>query len=180
MKSDKAIEQTKKWIKDVIVAHNICPFAAKPVKEDTVYYAVEDTADLASALEAFMLECNRLDMVPTIETSFIIFTNSFEDFDDYLDFLALAETLIEEHAYDGVYQVASFHPKYKFEGSNELDAANYTNRSPYPMLHIIREESLEKAIALHPNTEEIPQRNIEFARGKGLKYMKLLRDSCMD
>jgi hypothetical protein len=119
-------------------------------------------------------------MVPTIETSFIIFTNSFEDFDDYLDFLALAETLIEEHAYDGVYQVASFHPKYKFEGSNELDAANYTNRSPYPMLHIIREESLEKAIALHPNTEEIPQRNIEFARGKGLKYMKLLRDSCMD
>jgi hypothetical protein len=78
-----------------------------------------------------------------------------------------------------VYQVASFHPLYRFAGSANDDAANYTNRSPYPMLHLLREESIELALERFPNPEQIPERNILFARSKGELYMKMLRDACL-
>lgn len=90
-----------------------------------------------------------------------------------------AERLISKENYDGIFQIASFHPDYCFEGSDENDPANYTNRSIYPMLHILREESLTKALNLYPNPEDIPAHNIAFARQKGLKYMQLLRAACL-
>jgi hypothetical protein len=85
-----------------------------------------------------------------------------------------------KNGYEGVYQVASFHPLYLFAGSDEKDAANYTNRSVYPMLHLLRESSIDKALESYIDPENIPVRNIEFARKKGLVYMKMLRDTCMD
>jgi hypothetical protein len=91
----------------------------------------------------------------------------------------LAEKLLFDKGYEGVYQVASFHPLYQFEGAQLDDAANYTNRSAYPMLHLLREISIDKALENFKSPENIPDSNINFAREKGLVYMKLLRDSCL-
>jgi hypothetical protein len=120
-----------------------------------------------------------LDGDANIETSFLIFPNSYESFDDYLDLVILVEKLIFDKGYEGVYQVASFHPLYQFDGTNYDDAANFTNRSVYPMLHLLREESIEKALENFKSPESIPDTNINFAREKGLVYMKLLRESCL-
>lgn len=177
--SEKAIEQTKQWVREVVIGCNLCPFAAPVVKKDRLYYVVDDSRSIESSLETFMLECNRLDADPDIETTLIIYTHAFADFDTYLGFLEVAEALLAEYAYDGIYQVASFHPHYRFAGSEAEDAANFTNRSPYPMLHLLRESSVEKALETYPDAEKIPQRNIDFARSKGLAYMKMLRDACL-
>ena len=86
----------------------------------------------------------------------------------------LFRSFLAKESYEGIYQLASFHPQYLFAGSNDNDPANYTNRSPYPMLHILREESLSKAIDSYPNVDDIPQNNIDFANAKGLYFMKNL------
>jgi len=111
--------------------------------------------------------------------TFLIFPGSFKQFDEYLDMVALAEKLVKQHGYEGIYQLASFHPLYLFADSSPDDPANYTNRSVYPMLHLLREESIDKALAHYDKPENIPVRNISFAREKGLVYMKMLRDACL-
>ena len=93
---------------------------------------------------------------PEIETTLLIFTDSFKDFFAYLDFVDLAEQLILVLGYEGIYQLATFHPDYYFADTDPEDATNYTNRSPYPMLHLLREDSFEKAIAAYGDTELIP------------------------
>jgi uncharacterized protein len=177
--AEQVIAQTKKWITDVVVGCNFCPFAGKELKQDTIRYVVETGTDLNTSLQVFIKECTRLDEDVSIETTLIIFPGSFQQFDDYLDLVDLAESLLKKEGYEGIYQVASFHPQYMFAGAPVNDAANYSNRSLYPMLHILREESIEKALKKYPNPEQIPDRNISFAREKGVAYMKMLRDSCM-
>ena len=177
--AQSVIDQTKKWISDVIVGCNFCPFASKVVKQQQIHYQVEKSVAMEICLDAFLQEIIRLDVDNTIETSFLIFPQSFDSFNDYLDLVALAEKLIFDNGYEGIYQVASFHPLYQFAGSRNDDAANYTNRSVYPMLHLLREESIDRALEHFKSPENIPETNINFAREKGLVYMKLLRDSCL-
>lgn len=173
------IAQTQKWITDVVIGLNFCPFAAKEVKQNKVYYRVENNADIKTVIEAFLQECVRLDEHEKIETTLLILPDSFANFDDYLKLITLAEKALKKKGYEGVYQVASFHPKYCFAGSDDNDAANYTNRSVYPMLHLLREESIDAALARYETPEDIPERNIKFTREKGIAYMKMLRDSCL-
>ena len=173
------IDQTKKWISKVVIGCNFCPFASKVVKQETVFYQVETDASANICLETFLNEITRLDNDDTIETSILILPNAVKDFSDYLDMVSVAEQLLKQKKYDGIYQVASFHPLYKFASSTDDDAANYTNRSIYPMLHILRESSIERALEQYDNPNEIPERNIKFARDKGLVYMKMLRDACL-
>ena len=173
------ILQTEKWITDVVVGCNFCPFAARELKQNKVHYQVEPATELNICLESFLQECVRLDNEKTIETSLLIFPNAFQSFDDYLNLVDLAEKLISKNGYEGIYQLASFHPLYRFADSLADDAANYTNRSIYPMLHLLREESVEQALQRYPNPEQIPERNIHFAREKGIVYMKMLRDACL-
>lgn len=180
MDADKqVIEQTKKWINDVVIGCNFCPFAAKAVKQQTIHYQVENSADSIICLDAFLNEAIRLDNEPNIETVFLIFPHSFAVFDEYLNIVEVAEELLIEKGYEGIYQVASFHPLYQFADSHSKDAANYTNRSIYPMLHLLREASIDKALENYKAPEAIPGNNIDFARNKGLLYMKMLRDSCL-
>ncbi|GAB2813323.1 DUF1415 domain-containing protein [Ferruginibacter profundus] len=174
-----AIEQTKRWINDVVVGCNFCPFAANVVKQQSVFYTVENSDDAVVCLAALLDEAIRLDDEKTIETSFLIFPQSFEVFDDYLDLVADAEDMLIAKGYEGIYQLASFHPLYMFANAVEKDAANYTNRSIYPMLHLLRESSIDKALENYKDPENIPGDNIDFARKKGLVYMKMLRDACM-
>lgn len=168
------ITQTQKWITNVVVGCNFCPFAAKEVKNNTIFYTVETASDKATCLKTLSTELERLDSNATIATSFLIVPNGYSNFYDYLQLVELSEKLIKKLGYEGVYQVASFHPQYLFAGSAANDAANYTNRSPYPMLHLLREEQMEQALENFPEPERIPERNIAFAQQKGLAYMKAL------
>lgn len=177
--TQQIIDQTKKWINDVVIGCNFCPFASAVVKQQKVHYQVETSKAINACLTTFLQEITRLNDDTAIETSFIIFPNSFQQFDDYLDLVSLAEKLLKKEGYEGVYQVASFHPLYRFANSSENDAANYTNRSIYPMLHLLREESIDKALKNYNSPENIPERNINFAQEKGLAYMKMLRDTCL-
>ncbi len=179
IENDKIIEQTTNWIKSVVIDCNFCPFAAKAILKKSIRYIIKSDANMIVSLNALKEELDYLETDTEIETSFIIFPNNFDDFDDYLDLVKKAEQFLIKENYDGVYQIASFHPEYCFEGEDEDDAANFTNRSIYPMLHILREESLTKALSLYPNPELIPQHNIDFARKKGLQYMQMLRLACL-
>ena len=173
------IKQTVSWIKKVVVECNFCPFAAKALLKKSIRYAVLPSANLKNSLATFYNELKFLDGKADLETTFIIIPNNFKNFNSYLSLVEKVEELISKENYTGIYQVASFHPKYCFDGSTNSDAANYTNRSPYPMLHILREESITKALSAFPHPEKIPERNINYAREKGLKYMQLLRVACL-
>lgn len=177
--AEHAIAHTKTWVSEVVVGCHFCPFAAREVKRGSIHYAAELAADPESCLQAFLLECQRLDEHPAIATTLLILPDAFESFDDYLDLVAMAEGLLEAEGYEGVYQVAGFHPDYRFGDVPADDPANYTNRSVYPMLHLLREEALEQALANYRDPEGIPEINVAFARDKGLVYMKLLRDACL-
>lgn len=177
MTAEQIIDRTKKWIVDVVIGCNFCPFASNVVKQQTIFYKVEQNTEVDVCLDSFVHEMKRLDNDTGIETSFLIFPNAFQQFDDYLDLLSLAEDSLKRNGYEGVYQVASFHPLYLFANSDENDPANYTNRSIYPMLQLLREESIDKALENYKSPESIPVRNINFAREKGLAYMKMLRDA---
>jgi len=178
--SQQIIDQTIIWIKKVVIGCNFCPFAARTLQQQHVHYQVEASTSINVCLEAFLKEIARLDKELPIETSFLIFSNAFQRFDDYLEVVSMAEHLLNEKGYTGIYQLASFHPLYRFSNSEKNDAADYTNRSIYPMLHLLRESSVDKAVAQYENPENIPGRNVAFARRKGLTYMKLLRDSCIN
>jgi hypothetical protein len=178
--SQQVIDQTKKWINDVVIGCNLCPFASNVMKNQSVQYRVEKNSAFYKCLDSFSEELTRLDNNPNIETSFLIFQDSFTEFDDYLYLVSLAAKLLKQKGYEGIYQLASFHPLYRFANSAEDDAANYTNRSIYPMLHILREASIDKALEKYKDPEDIPTRNINFSRKKGLTYMKMLRDACMN
>jgi len=173
------INQTKKWIEQVVIGCNFCPFAAKEFTHDTIAYRVESSRDLKICLQAFLQECEKLRDNAAIATSFLIFETAFTKFRDYLDFVALVEKHLRKHGYEGVFQVASFHPDYCFANAPADDAANYTNRSIYPMLHLLREAGMEQALTNFPNPGTIPERNIAFARAKGTAYMQQLRAYCM-
>ncbi len=177
--TEQIIAQTKKWITDVVIGCNFCPFAAKEIKKQTVRYQVENSTNKAASLDAFLQECIRLDEDEDIVTTLLIFPDGFQQFDDFLDLLADAEDLLIENDYEGIYQVASFHPQYIFGGAPVNDAANYTNRSVYPMLHLLREAQMDEALERYPNPDNIPDNNILFAREKGIQYMKMLRDACL-
>jgi uncharacterized protein len=172
------INNTKQWINDVVIGCNFCPFAAKVVKQNSIHYQVSQSANIALCLKNFELEMQRLNDNNEIETSFLIFVNAFKNFNDFLNAISKAEKILSKKGYDGIYQLASFHPNYLFENSTENDAANYTNRSIYPMFHLLRESSVDKALAHFKNPEKIPHTNINYAREKGLAYMKTLKDSC--
>jgi len=176
---EEIIAGTTKWIRDVVIGCNFCPFAAKVVREQRVRYVVWQYLSDEECLQGFINECILLDKDDSIETTLIILPDAFPEFDDFLDLVSSVEMLLERQVYEGVYQVATFHPEYCFAGEARDDAANYTNRSPYPMLHILREESIDEALESFPDPESIPERNINFARKKGEAYMKMLRDACL-
>lgn len=176
--NDVRISQTQKWLSSVIIDLMLCPFAKREYDNDRIAYVVVETADLQSQLEQVIIECAALDNDVNRETSLLIFPTGLSKFEDYLDFLDIANALLAAQGYEGIYQLASFHPKYCFEGTSSDDPSNYTNRSPYPMLHIIREASLEVVLERYPNPEKIPENNIQLTKGLGLKVMQKLLADC--
>lgn len=179
MLSSKVTTHTIAWIKSVVIGCNFCPFAAKSMMQKSIRYVVVEDATKEKTLKALLDEFHFLDETSAIETTLLIFPNHYADFASYLALVSSAEKILSRQGYDGVYQVASFHPEYCFAGADVDDPANYTNRSPYPMLHLIREESITNALKHFKDPEGIPGRNVDYAREKGLAYMQLLRSACM-
>ncbi|RFM27635.1 DUF1415 domain-containing protein [Deminuibacter soli] len=177
--NEQVIIQTKKWITEVVVGCNFCPFAARELRLDTIRYAVEPATAMQACVRAFVRECEKLDADASIATTLVIFPQAFTSFNQFLKLVREAERMLKIKRYTGIYQVATFHPDYRFAGTTADDAANYTNRSIYPMLHILRESSVEKALKHYAEPEKIPERNIRYAHEKGLAYMQQLRNDCL-
>lgn len=172
------IQQTTNWIRSFIIKLNICPFAKRELDRGRVRIKVIAAPKIELALEEVMMEANILDTQAEVETTLLIFPTLFRDFFSYLDFVELADSLMLSSGYEGIYQLATFHPDYCFADVDFDDVANYTNRSPYPMLHLLREESVEKAIEYYGDTEQIPVNNITNLRKLGLTEIEKLLAAC--
>lgn len=171
--------QTMTWVKEFIVSLNVCPFAKREVEKGSVRYVVLRSKKMDVALEELMAEIQWLDEHPETETTLLIFPTLFKDFHRYLDFVETAEDLMFDQECEGVYQLATFHPDYCFSGTEPDDVSNYTNRSPYPMLHLLREASVDKAIEFYGDTSEIPNQNIEKMEKLGKSKLDEMFSGCM-
>lgn len=162
--SPEAIQaETREWVERFVVGLDLCPFAGEPLREGRVRFRVseaETPEDLAADLAH---ELARLDREPAseVETTLLIHPGVLRDFQDFNQFLEVGDLLLAELGLVGTIQIASFHPDYRFAGATPDDPANATNRSPHPMLHLLREESVAAATEAHPDPKGIPRRNAE-------------------
>ena len=164
-----AEQHTRAWLQQFIVGLNLCPFARPFVGSDTLRITVSESDDRQVLINTFLRE---LDVIQgstegEIATSLLVMPNALEDFYDYLDFLQLAEDLLEELGLDGTIQLASFHPRYLFDGEAADSASHFSNRSPYPVIHFLREAMVSDALDHFPQPETIPQRNISTLEAIG-------------
>ncbi|MEZ8036163.1 DUF1415 domain-containing protein [Vibrio crassostreae] len=155
-------DQVKQWLDDVVIGLNLCPFAAKPQRNKQIKIFVSEAKTEEALLEDIMTHFVELDNTPVaeLETTLVVVPNMLQDFFDYNMFIDWIEALIKQEDWEGVYQVATFHPDYCFGGADPEDDENLTNRSPYPAYHLIREASMEKVLKHYPNPEAIPDTNI--------------------
>ncbi|MCL7943820.1 DUF1415 domain-containing protein [Marinobacter sp. ATCH36] len=170
---DKSVIETatRQWLEEVVIGLNLCPFARKELVNNRIRFVVS-SADSEEALIAdLQAELRLLHEHLEIETTLLIHPGTLTEFDDYNDFLSAADGLLELLELDGVYQVASFHPDYRFAGTGPEDAENYTNRSPFPVLHLLRESSVAGAVDSHPNPDSIPERNIALMKQLGAEEL---------
>lgn len=159
-------ERVRKWVEQAVLGLGLCPFAGEPWHSGRVRLVVTDAASDRALVEDLRAEIARLDETDPklLETTLLIVPNLLQDFEDYNQFLDLADSLIHEHRWAGRFQIASFHPDYQFAGTKPDDVENLTNRAPYPLLHVLRERSVSRAQAEHPNSDQIPEANIATLR----------------
>ncbi len=177
MNAPHPVEVTvRSWIENVVVGLNLCPFAARPFRAGAIRIHVSESKDEVELLTELQMELTRLDETPVaeLETTLIAVPHMLADFLDYNDFLDRVDELLEHFEWSDDYQVASFHPQYQFEGTEPDDAENYTNRSPVPLLHLLREDSVEAAVDHHPDVEGIPEANIRRLREMSLTELRAL------
>ncbi|MBY5944339.1 DUF1415 domain-containing protein [Photobacterium rosenbergii] len=169
-------QQVQQWLEDVVIGLNLCPFAAKPNRNKQIQIFISEANSEDVLLEEIYQQLQKLDSTPVdeLETTLVVTPHLFEDFGDYNQYLDLIDALIFQMGYQGTYQIASFHPDYCFHGTQPEDAENLTNRSPYPIFHLIREESMEKVLKHYPDPEGIPERNIERVEGLSEEEVKKL------
>jgi len=178
--SSNIINATRCWVEQVIIGQNFCPFAKREFISNRIHFQLSHAQDHEACLHDLINECLRLDQDADIETTLLTFACCMTDFDDFLDLIALANALLQDQGYEGTYQLAHFHPDYCFADSDNDDPANYTNRSPWPTLHLIREASLEKVLKNYPHPEQIPENNISRARETGLEKMRAMLSACSE
>ena len=152
----------RRWLERAVIGLNLCPFAKAVYTRDQVRIVVSDADNIDDLREELGEEMLRLRDTPAdeIDTTLLVLPHVLGDFLDYNDFLDEADGLLEALELDGVLQVASFHPDYQFAGTEFDDAGNNTNRAPYPVLHLLREESIDRAVAAYPEPDAIIDRNI--------------------
>lgn len=180
MTDEQLILSVRKWVDTVVVGLNLCPFAKRELLEDRVRFTVSGALTNAELLLDLEKECATLDADSSVETTLIIHPHVLLEFREYNEFLGVVDDRLVNLHLDGVYQVASFHPDYQFEGTLANDVENFTNRSPWPMLHILRERSVERAVANFPDASQIPARNIARMNLLGRKSISALLMACSE
>jgi hypothetical protein len=178
--AEAVVAATVAWLEAAVIGLDLCPFARGVHAGKRIRYAVSAAETAGGLLEALLDELRTLAAADPgeIETTLLIHPQVLGDFLDYNDFLDVAEAAVDELALGGVIQIASFHPQYQFAGTAPDDVGNCSNRSPYPMLHLLREASVERAVAAHPDIDRIPQQNIETLRRLGRAgWDRLMTDS---
>ena len=155
-------QQVDQWLNDVVIGLNLCPFAAKPQRNKQIKIFVSEASQEEALLEDILLQLIELSNSEPekLETTLVVVPNMLNDFWDYNLFIDWVEGLIKQQNWEGIFQVATFHPDYCFGGAEPEDDENLTNRSPYPIFHLIREESMEKVLKHYPDPESIPDTNI--------------------
>lgn len=171
------IKYCQQWIKTLVIGKNLCPFAKTAFVQEKIHYQVDHNIATADRLEALIIECQRLDNQVSLETTLFICPQGLSVFDDFLDLLAIADPLFKAQGYEGIYQLASFHPQYIFANTQPDAAENYTNRSPFPIFHLLRESSIEKALFHYNDPEAIVEHNIALMNRLGTPYLQHLFNS---
>jgi hypothetical protein len=173
---DQITRDVERWLKNIVVGLGLCPFAATPLTKGLIRLAVYPGKDLENLLLFVEQEFQRLEQTDPsdIETTLVIAANCLEDFYDYNQYLDVVDSLIAANDWQGVYQVASFHPNYQFAGTEPDDRENLTNRAPAPIFHLLREASLEAALNRYPNPDRIPEKNIECMEAMAEETVKKL------
>lgn len=175
---DDLIHIARSWVEMLVVDLNLCPFARRELVNNRVRFVVTHATTEAALVDALDGELRRLQRDEEIETTLLILPDMLQDFFDYNDFLVVADGLLIDMDLEGVFQIASFHPNYQFADTQFDDVENYTNRSPFPILHLLREDSLEKAIDSYPDIDSIPERNIAQMRALGRERLQALLAKC--
>ena len=163
MTEEEILAKTKHWLEAAVIGLNLCPFAKVVYVKNQVRLVVSKARHADDLLEELDRELDLLVATPAseIDTTLLIHPTLFDDFLDFNDFLEIAEGVVDEHGLEGVIQLASFHPQFQFDGTEADDISNYTNRAPFAILHLLREESVERAVEAFPNADEIFEANIQ-------------------
>lgn len=169
-----AHQRIMSWLETMVIGLNLCPFAKKPLQNKQIHFRYLDTGKRTTLAQCVQEELVRLDEDASIETTLIVITKGLEDFYRYLTMVDVAEELLIQQDYEGIYQLASFHPDYLFEGEAMDSPSHYTNRSPFPIIHIIREQSIEKVLKTYQDPDTIPQKNIALMETLGVAKLKAL------
>jgi uncharacterized protein len=178
--TEKIIAETRAWVNRVVIGLNLCPFAKAVQVKNQIRYVVCDATDADQLLTALCEELHLLaDAAPEqVETTLLIHPYVLTDFLDYNDFLDVVDAALEELEYDGVIQIASFHPHYQFADTEADDVTNATNRSPYPTLHLLREDSIDKAVEAFPEADKIFDANMRTLKKLGPDGWEALQKQC--
>ena len=168
--NDDILAATRHWLARAVIGLNLCPFAKSVYVKDQVRYAISEATTLEDALAGLETELRLLEAADPqhIDTTLLNCPHAFADFLDFNDALFFADRLVRQLKLEGLLQIASFHPQYQFDGTEPDDIENYTNRAPYPILHLLREDSIARAAAVFPDASDIYERNQETLRRLGL------------
>ena len=177
MTEEAVLAKTRHWLEAAVIGLNLCPFAKAVYVKNQVRLVVSKARHADDLLEELDRELDLLVATPAseIDTTLLIHPTLFDDFLDFNDFLEIAEGVIDEHGLEGVIQLASFHPQFQFNGTEPDDISNYTNRAPFATLHLLREESVERAVVAFPNAGAIFEVNIATLEKLGHAGWKSLR-----
>ena len=176
LSDDEVLSQTRHWLEAAVIGLNLCPFAKAVYVKNQVRLVVSHARHADDLLEELDRELDLLVATPAeqIDTTLLIHPSLFQDFLDFNDFLEIAEDVIDEHDLSGVVQLASFHPGFQFDGTEPDDMGNFSNRAPFSILHLLREESVERAVASFPQAEAIFEQNIATLEKLGPEGWKAL------
>ncbi|MEP7243683.1 MAG: DUF1415 domain-containing protein [Gammaproteobacteria bacterium] len=180
--AQQALAETRAWVDRAVIGLNLCPFAKAVQAKGQVRYVVSEVTDEEALLVELREEMKRLVAADpaVLDTTLLIHPQVLNDFLDFNDFLGVADEALEELGFEGVLQVASFHPQFQFDGTDVDDVTNATNRSPYPTLHLLREDSVDRAVAAFPEAEAIFEKNIHTLEALGAEGWAALQAQCRE